>query len=64
MPLFIAAGFSLRRATWGTGKSAERRPWVDRGLVEEFAHLLGATVGDFDTDVCLIGGKGCCESIL
>ena len=36
----------------------------ERVLVEDFAHLSGALVGNFETDVCLIGGEGCCESVL
>ena len=34
------------------------------GLVEDVAHLLGAVVGDFDTDVCLICREGLTESFL
>ena len=33
-------------------------------LVEDVAHLLGAVVGDFDTDVCLICREGLSESFL
>ena len=33
-------------------------------LVEDLAHLLGAVVGDFDTDVCLIRREGLTEAFL
>ena len=33
-------------------------------LVEDVSDLLGAVVGDFDTDVCLIFREGCAESFL
>ncbi len=33
-------------------------------MVEDIAHLLGAVVGDFGTDVCLICREGCAESFL
>ena len=33
-------------------------------LVEDVAHLLGAVVGDFDTDVRLICREGLSESFL
>lgn len=33
-------------------------------LAEDFADLLGAVVGNFDSDVCLIGGEGRLESFL
>ena len=33
-------------------------------MMEDIAHLLGAVVGDFDTDVCLICREGCAESFL
>ena len=33
-------------------------------MVEDVAHLLGAVVGDFDTDVCLICREGLTESFL
>ena len=36
----------------------------ERVLVEDIAHLLGARVGNFNTDVCRVGGEGCCESVL
>ena len=32
--------------------------------MEDIAHLLGAVVGDFGTDVCLICREGCAESFL
>lgn len=32
-------------------------------LMEDFAHLLGTLVSNFDTDVCHIDGEDCCESI-
>jgi len=32
--------------------------------VEDLAYLLGAVVGDFDTDVCFICREGCAESFL
>lgn len=32
--------------------------------VEDVSDLLGATVGDFETDVRLIGGEGRVESFL
>ena len=34
------------------------------GLMEDIAHLLGAVVGDFDTDVCLICHEGITEVFL
>ena len=34
------------------------------GLVGDIAHLLGAVVGDFDTDTGLICREGCAESFL
>lgn len=34
------------------------------GLVEDVSDLLGAVVGDFDTDVCLIFREGLTESFL
>ena len=34
------------------------------GLVEDLAYLLGAVVGDFDTDMRLICHEGCAESFL
>ena len=34
------------------------------GLVEDVSNLLGAVVGDFDTDVCFICREGCAESFL
>ena len=34
------------------------------GLVEDLAHLLGAVVGDFDTDVCLICREDLTEAFL
>ena len=34
------------------------------GLMEDLAYLLGAVVGDFDTDMRLNGGEGCAESVL
>ena len=33
-------------------------------LVEGVSDLLGAVVGDFDTDVCLICREGCAEAFL
>ena len=33
-------------------------------MVEDLAHLLGAVVGDFDTDMCFICREGCAESFL
>ena len=33
-------------------------------MVEDLAYLLGAVVGDFDTDVCFICREGCAESFL
>ena len=33
-------------------------------MVEDVSDLLGAVVGDFDTDVCLIFREGCAESFL
>ena len=33
-------------------------------MVEDLAHLLGAVVGDFDTDMRLICREGCAESFL
>ena len=33
-------------------------------VVEDLAYLLGAAVGDFDTDMRLNGGEGCAESFL
>ncbi len=32
--------------------------------MEGVSHVLGAVVGDFDTDVCLIFREGCAESFL
>ena len=32
--------------------------------MEDLAYLLGAVVGDFDTDMRLNGGEGCAESVL
>ena len=32
--------------------------------MEDFAHLPGELVGDFDTDIRLIGCEGCAESVL
>ena len=32
--------------------------------MEDVAHLLGAVVGNFDTDVCLICREGCVEAFL
>ena len=34
------------------------------GLVEDLAHLLGAVVGDFDTDMRLICREGLTEAFL
>ena len=34
------------------------------GLVEDVAHLLGAVVGDFDTDMCFICREGLMEAFL
>ena len=34
------------------------------GLMEDIAHLLGAVVGDFDTDMCLICHEGLMEAFL
>ena len=34
------------------------------GLMEDVSHVLGALVGDFDTDVCLICREGLTESFL
>ena len=34
------------------------------GLMEDIAHLLGAVVGDFDTDMRLMRREGCAESFL
>ena len=34
------------------------------GLVEDVSHVLGAVVGDFDTDMGLICREGCAESFL
>ena len=34
------------------------------GLMEDLAYLLGAVVGDFDTDMRLICREGCAESFL
>ena len=34
------------------------------GLVEDVSHVLGAVVGDFDTDMRLICREGCAESFL
>ena len=36
----------------------------ERVLMEDFGHLLGTLVGNFETDVCHISGEGCCESVL
>ena len=36
----------------------------ERVLVEDFAHLSGALVGNFETDVCLICREGLTESFL
>ena len=33
-------------------------------MMEDIAHLLGAVVGDFDTDVCFICREGLSESFL
>ena len=33
-------------------------------MVEDVSHLLGAAVGDFDTDMRLICREGCAESFL
>lgn len=33
-------------------------------LMEDVSDLLGAAVGDFDTDMCLICREGCAESFL
>ena len=33
-------------------------------LMEDVSDLLGAVVGDFDTDVCLMCREGCAESFL
>ena len=33
-------------------------------MVEDLAHLLGAVVGDFDTDMCLICHEGLTEAFL
>ena len=33
-------------------------------MMEDVAHLLGAVVGDFDTDMGLICREGCAESFL
>ena len=33
-------------------------------MVEDLAHVLGALVGNVDTDMCLNGGEGCAESFL
>ena len=33
-------------------------------MVEDVSYLLGAVVGDFDTDVCLICREGCAEAFL
>ena len=33
-------------------------------MVEDLAHLLGAVVGDFDTDMCLICREGLTEAFL
>ena len=32
--------------------------------MKNLAYLLGAVVGDFDTDMCLICREGCAESFL
>lgn len=34
------------------------------GLMEDVSHVLGAVVGDFDTDMRLICREGCAESFL
>ena len=34
------------------------------GLVEDVSHVLGAVVGDFDTDMRLFCREGCAESFL
>ena len=34
------------------------------GLVEDVSHVLGAVVGDFETNVCPICREGCAESFL
>ena len=36
----------------------------ERVLMEDFGHLLGTLVGNFETDVCHISSEGCCESVL
>lgn len=47
-----------------TRRAARHRPWAGCGLVEDVSHLLGAVVGDFDTDMRLICREGCAESFL
>ena len=44
-------------------RAARRRPWAGVA-VEDVSDLLGAVVGDFDTDMCLICHEGCAESFL
>ena len=41
--------------------ATRRRPWAG---VEDVSHLLGAQVGDFDTDMRLICREGCAEAFL
>ena len=45
---------------------ARRQLWAlgGCGLVEDLAHLLGAVVGDFGTDVCFICREGRAEAFL
>ena len=33
-------------------------------MMEDLAHLLGAVVSDFDTNMCLLCREGCAESFL
>ena len=39
-------------------------PWVGVAWWKDVSHVLGAVVGDFDTDVCLICREGRAESFL
>ena len=43
------------------GQASALGGWV---WVEDVSDLLGAVVGDFDTDMCLICREGCAESFL
>ena len=54
---------------WDTlvGVRRDERPGVGLdgcGLMEDIAHVLGAVIGDFDTDMRLICREGCAESFL